>query len=42
VTGPHTNPEKARQIGTLHLSYIICPFSKFVHMYLEVGRSVHF
>jgi len=37
-----THPEKVRQIGTLHLSYIICPFPKLVHMDLEVGRSVHF
>jgi hypothetical protein len=37
-----THPEKVRQTGTLHLSYIICPFPKFVHMYLEVGRSMQF
>jgi len=37
-----THPEKVRQTGTLYLSYIICPFPKMVHMYLEVTRSVHF
>lgn len=36
------HPEKVRQTGALHLSYIICPFPKLVHMYLEVGRSMHF
>jgi hypothetical protein len=37
-----THPEKMRDTGTLHFSYIICLFPKLVPMYLEVEGSVPF